>query len=573
MSARRDYYYRQLVTEAELDDGFGGLEDADRALMVDMGVFGVNVGGGVAQNGSPNLTVNVTGPMAGYDQLGQRISIASTQNKDVSVDDSNASTTVVGVGNERWLSLFVQFDRLLSDPRTDGNSNSVYFVRDESYKFKLVAGAEAAVGLAVRPSLITDGILLADINRTQGQTQILNADISTTRRQDYIKIAGSPNSIQRGRVTDALSDILGIVNTIAGAVSNLASGITYGGGASWADGTTNPSASVEVTFDNLFTKLASTSGSGGAAAIGIGARTTWLGGRTNAAGTLFAAVDKIITDLALTTSSDDGAERIGAQSGNGYSAGSVRSQLNEVAPGATGTAYSAQKTFNGAAGDTNGALATTVTPTNRKLLWQISAGTIQIRFYARSNSGGGEALEVTANAVWGGSTWSADDTSAAAQMLAIGTHTGTGARDASLLRKTTTTGTWSSWDTEQLRFLAGDPGASSTGYHNTLTTRNMCKLWASISVSGGTATVDDGFNVTSAAVSGTALQVTIGDNMADTDYAVIATNRSSLGRVWEALNITTTSFQLRCRLVSDGSIVDLSSTAGDVSVMLLGKSA
>lgn len=213
MASRRDYYFRQLVAEAELDAGFEALEAADRALMVDMGVFGVLAGMGVAENGAPNLTVNIGGPGVAYDQLGQRINLTTTQNKDISVDDGNTTTTVAAPGNEKWVSVFAKFARTLSDPRVDGNSNTVYFVRDESFSFSVVQGAEAVIGLAARPALISDGVLLADINRTNGVTTILNAAISTTRRQDYIAVTGTPRSLARGRVKDAFSDLLGLYNS------------------------------------------------------------------------------------------------------------------------------------------------------------------------------------------------------------------------------------------------------------------------------------------------------------------------------------------------------------------------
>lgn len=425
MSSRRDYFYRQLVAEDELDDGFTGLENADRAIIADNGILGILSLGVVSQHaGTPNISVDVTGPCVVYDQSGQRVVIPSLQNKDVSVDDSSVSTNVAVGGNEKWVSLFVKFDRALSDVRTDGNSNSVYFVRDESFKFSVIQGAEAAIGVATKPALLSDGLLLADINRTNGQTQILNANISTTRRQDAFVVSGSPHPLRRGLIKDAFSDILGWLNghlsaaadrhaaaaiDYAGGVSwaggtsptnpaatveaqldkilndlsvttaaasgadrigtgalagtattigvgtlfaaltalKLAANIEYAGGGSWAGGTspTNPATSVELQIDKIITDLtASTTGASGADRIAIAARTTWLGGRTNVATTIFAAVDKIITDLAATTASDDGSERIGAQATTGFSAGSVRSQLDEMLSGTQ--TFTGAKTFD-----------------------------------------------------------------------------------------------------------------------------------------------------------------------------------------------------------------------------------
>ena len=41
MSHRLDYYFRQRVSEAELDLGFSQLEQADRDLAADLGFTGV----------------------------------------------------------------------------------------------------------------------------------------------------------------------------------------------------------------------------------------------------------------------------------------------------------------------------------------------------------------------------------------------------------------------------------------------------------------------------------------------------------------------------------------------------
>jgi hypothetical protein len=361
MASRRDFYYRQLVTEAELDASNDDLEAADRSLMVDMGVFGALDGLEVAEAPSPNLTVNVAGPGAGYDQLGQRIAITATQNKDVSVDYLGAATSVASPGNEKWVSLFIQFARTLSDARIDGNSNTVYFVRSEAFTLKVVQGAEALIGAAAKPSLLTDGILLADINRTNGQTQILNADINTERRQDYLRIAGIPNALARGQVKDAISDLLALINTVSTTVPSTAGGINYAGGGAWADGTANPAQTVEAWIDGAISGFAATTGSSGADKIGVEsvtgvagsvlgastlhtrlvslqdatnldvpARSAWRGGRTNPATTVLLAMSKVIDDLGLQTVGDDGAERIGAQASGNLAAGSVRSQLDEL---------------------------------------------------------------------------------------------------------------------------------------------------------------------------------------------------------------------------------------------------
>lgn len=223
MADRHDYYFRQQVTEAELDEGFEWLEQADWNLVVDQGLDGITSGLGVAEDaGTPDLTVDVAGGTA-YSHDGERINVVGTQDVDLSVDDLAVSTAVGSGGNEKWVSLFVEFDRVLGDARIDGAAMTVYFDRLESYAFSVVQGVEAGSGLATRPALDPSKVLLCDVLLTFGQTQIFDADINTDRRE---------------------------TRTFA------SSAFAYGGGPTWADGTTNPATTVEGQLDKIITNLA-----------------------------------------------------------------------------------------------------------------------------------------------------------------------------------------------------------------------------------------------------------------------------------------------------------------------------
>lgn len=214
MSNRRDFYFRQKVTEAELDDAFNELEQAERYLASDMGLVGVAIGMVVAQRASPNLTVQVSGPGVVYDQTGQRIAIPSTQNVNCAVDEGAINTAVITPGNSRILSLFVEFNRTLSDPRVDGNSVTVYFVRAEGYTFNVVAGTEDVAPSA--PALRSDQILLADITLIYGQTTIVTGDISTTRREWMFKTT-SGISVLVGSAEEAIQALATAISAVAAA--------------------------------------------------------------------------------------------------------------------------------------------------------------------------------------------------------------------------------------------------------------------------------------------------------------------------------------------------------------------
>lgn len=184
MADRRDYYTGQAVAEGELDAGFTGLENADRALAVDIGLFGVKSGLVVTEaDPTPNLTVIVESGTA-YDAAGQRIRIGSAQVVNLALDHLNVSTAVPTAGQERWVSVFAHFDRQLDDERIDSGSNVVYFVRNESFGLVVKQGAAASTGTAVKPALDDNMVLLCDVKLANGTTAVADADINVARRQN-----------------------------------------------------------------------------------------------------------------------------------------------------------------------------------------------------------------------------------------------------------------------------------------------------------------------------------------------------------------------------------------------------
>lgn len=273
MANRLDYFFRQKVSESELDLGFNYLEVADRALVTDQARTGVLTGLGVAQQGSPNMTVAVGSGVA-YDPLGERCNVSTNQNVDCSLDWNGVTTAVAGGGNEKWLSLFLLFDRLLTDPRTDGNSLTVYFSRAETFKFKLVQGTEAGTGLATRPALDPNGTLLADIKLVFGSSSVVTAMITTSRRQDSIvTTATTPRGVRQGLITPAFNDVMTYYNNhVTGAADkHPAADLNYAGGGAWADGGTNPAATVEAQLDKIISDISASTGAAkvGAAASGF----------------------------------------------------------------------------------------------------------------------------------------------------------------------------------------------------------------------------------------------------------------------------------------------------------------
>jgi hypothetical protein len=184
MADRVDFHFRQRVTEAELDLGFQLLEEADRRLVTDLGFFGV-VRGLVPSEHQPlaDLSVDLSSPGTAYDRLGRRVFLGTDQTIDCSVDHQGIPTAVQAAGGERWLGVFIRFERALADLRTDGNGQQIYFRRSESLQFVVRQGAEDVIGSASPVPLQPDEVLLFEVRLENAQDQIQSSHISVTRRQ------------------------------------------------------------------------------------------------------------------------------------------------------------------------------------------------------------------------------------------------------------------------------------------------------------------------------------------------------------------------------------------------------
>lgn len=210
-------YFGQVITDAELNEIFSSLSSAIEQFILDFGYNGVAVGGDLAANDIPNLSVNVVGPSAIYDQLGNRISIPTTVNVPVATDENNASVAVVNAGNAKWLSVFVKFKSTDSDARVNEVGQTVYFKHIAGYDFHLVQGAETVSSAnPTRPALRGDQILLGDIKLIYGQTTIQTANIDLTRQQTIFRIVGNPVSLIGKNLQQALGALLAAVNSIVG---------------------------------------------------------------------------------------------------------------------------------------------------------------------------------------------------------------------------------------------------------------------------------------------------------------------------------------------------------------------
>ena len=175
---RRDFYFAQKVTEGELDDAFLQVEEAEKNIKADMfaGANGFLASLVTAVQELAGTARVDFGTGLGWDRDGFRVS------------NPNASQFVDFTGDEdplatdpRIVSVYLKFDRKLSDTRLDGLGNNVDFKVDEFFELAKVLGTPAPVPVApaIDPA---EGIILADVTIPPALGIIVNADIDTSRQ-------------------------------------------------------------------------------------------------------------------------------------------------------------------------------------------------------------------------------------------------------------------------------------------------------------------------------------------------------------------------------------------------------
>jgi hypothetical protein len=296
-----------------MDWAFEQAQSADHDIAADNALTGIQDGLTVTENHlGADLSVDIVQGV-GYSSEGLRVFEADAlTNLDCSVDEYGVSTAVGTGGNERWLSVFARFDRDLQDPAIDGNGLQVWTKQLEDCELIVRQGAEDTIASAVKPALIDNAVLLADINLVFGQTTIQTAThIKLERRQDWIRLTGTtlPDFVF-GNAHDAIEDIWNTLDTWAG------SGSPFTFTSTWVDGKTvkgvsAPPTNVKEALDAIVYDLSRTSGAlpdPGARLIGIngytasGGNVTWPASNVKQAIIAVAdAVDTFVDTLSVNS--------------------------------------------------------------------------------------------------------------------------------------------------------------------------------------------------------------------------------------------------------------------------------
>jgi hypothetical protein len=314
MGNRRDFMYRQPVLEDELDAAFAGSEDATQNMSIDADLmartppadkseFGGVMWGfdGTDLGGGTQIRVDQG---SAYDEYGRRT--ATDANYTLTLTkEGNTQTGMGGTpdgaalsitsGFDRWVTVFLVFDRKLDDLRYDGYNNPVYFKRDESFKFYVKAGAtEKSHGTlnytTDKPAREADKVLIHDVIiwNDGGTLKVYEIDTGSNQRTEfYFNVIGtnSPNKeiVKKENIRDALKAMLELYNDHVGAINDRHNSdeIQFSASEIWADGSGGNYGSavdVKAAIDGIVDDLNGTTVPAGALLVGAKAQTgSWVG--------------------------------------------------------------------------------------------------------------------------------------------------------------------------------------------------------------------------------------------------------------------------------------------------------
>lgn len=166
---RSNFYYRQHVVEAEMDQAFDDVERMEQEGHSDFNGWGVLNGLGLYPTSPTSLSVRIF-PGAARDSAGQRIEVVATHT------ESLAAYVPVTPGNQQYVDVYVEAARVASDPRTDGYGAPLNYRSTESYAVHLEAGGEAPTPSL--PTILYDKARVGRVLLTQGMTAITSSQIS-----------------------------------------------------------------------------------------------------------------------------------------------------------------------------------------------------------------------------------------------------------------------------------------------------------------------------------------------------------------------------------------------------------
>jgi len=172
---RLNFYSGQLVNHNDLNTLSNNIENKDKELTRKLIGYGIVEFFNVVSNSPADLTVLVN-PGYAVDQYGQTIKLLTQKQVNLA--------GYVPSSNNRYVTLYAKFARKEYETRTNDIGEELKYRQDEDCEIAVSVGEEGAT--PVKPNIPPEGILLADVLLSSGQTQITTID--NTRRQSLISL-------------------------------------------------------------------------------------------------------------------------------------------------------------------------------------------------------------------------------------------------------------------------------------------------------------------------------------------------------------------------------------------------
>lgn len=215
-----EFYYKQIVTEGEMNALANGIQQAVYDCARDIDENGVFQGLDVLEETPNSTSVQIGAGVAKVQATGERCYNPILAVFACDQDEFGAPTySDLLPGEGRWTSVFIRFKRNLSDPRVDGYGMPIWYNQAEGYEFFLHNGTKGLIAnkdTLGRPGTITTAVRLADIWFESGSTNISAADIDYSRREDFYRQTVNGVSIASGSPKTALSLLGTAINGVFG---------------------------------------------------------------------------------------------------------------------------------------------------------------------------------------------------------------------------------------------------------------------------------------------------------------------------------------------------------------------
>lgn len=173
-------------------------------LIQDAGVYGI-ISGATCTSASDQFYVNIS-PTVARDYVGNRIYIPSLQKV------SAQPTQTLLLNQEVWITLYAVHEFTQSEQDIDEDENVYYKNWQDSYSIVKLDGIVAEIGLATRPTVPANGILLCDVLINGTMSYIVDGDVYTNRQELYTDTAGTSLTLSDDLTVYGLTNLHDTVN-------------------------------------------------------------------------------------------------------------------------------------------------------------------------------------------------------------------------------------------------------------------------------------------------------------------------------------------------------------------------